>query len=251
MLASDILTPARQGLSDTNKERWTDARLLTLLNDGLNILMMDTILLLDKLYVELVEDLVEYDMSNVAVKILRVEYKGLPLKMTSHENMDKLTPNWKQRTGLNLTHVLTDKARPGRFQLYPKLTELTASLVEQDGVYGGITDISYTDYELTMTDDFGEIGTPDAAGWIYVHFCKKINKISALDTEIDIDDFCATALSHYIIARALRDNQDTQNRGLAAEEMNIFDAVVEKFAIAKSKLYSNGALESTYRGGIQ
>lgn len=247
MQAGDIITKARLSLSDTSKLRWTDARLLSLLNDGLSILAIDTILFIEKQYVELHDGIDEYDISSKATKILRAEYKGVPLKMTSHENMDAFDRDWKEHTGLNFTHILTDKHRAGRFKLYPKVANLDASLLVQNSTTGIITDITYTDYELTMTGNAGEIGTPNQEGWAYIHYCKKLTDLTALTDEVDIEDFIAVGLKHYITSIALRDNQDTQNRQLGAEEMQIFEALKDKYSIAKSKMYSVGTLETPYR----
>lgn len=250
MLASEILTSARQVLSDTQKLRWTDARLLTLLNDGINILVNDTTLFNEHHYLQLADGVEEYVASR-AFKILRAEYMGLPLTPTSHEEMDKLEAGWTTKLGTRFTHILTDKAQPGHFRLYPKLETLPDTLVEHEsGPYGIITDISYTDYQLTMTGDEGEIGTPEN-GWLKLYYSRKLPKYTAITDEVEMDDFLVTPLSSYIAARALRDNQDTQNRSLAAEEMNIFEAVVEKYNVTKSKLYSSGALSTAYVGAFQ
>lgn len=251
MLASALLTKVRQNLSDTNKSRWTDERLLSLLNDGLSILTLDTILFMDKVYVELIKDLQDYDISNFAVRIVRAEYQGVPLSIVSHEMMDKLDAGWRTKTRSKFTHLMTDKARPGQYSLYPTVENLDNTLVDNvNGPYGIITDITYTDYQLQTTNDPGEIGTPEAAGWLLVYFTKKLDTITSLDDNIDTEDFVGVGLQHYITGRALRDNMDTQNRAVSAEEFTLWDALVEKYKIEKSKLYAQTGLTTSYRGGF-
>lgn len=249
MLVGDVLYSVRESLSDTSKTRWSDARLLALLNDGLSILMMSTILFIDRKYVPVFADLEEYDISTYAAKILRVEYKGLPLDLVTHEFLDNFDKRWKSTISSTFTHAITDKYRSGKFRLYPTVNTLDGTLVEQNDTLGIITDITYTDYQLEMLDSLGEVGTPEDS-YVYVHFCKNMGKIVDLLEDLDIDDFIRVALQHYIVARALRDNQDTQNRALANEEMQFFDKLVETYSIARSQLYNGSSNEVTYRGGV-
>lgn len=250
MLASELITQARESLADLNGSRWSDARLLSLLFDGLTILSLDTILCMEDKYIELVQDLERYDLSERAVRFVRIEHKDFPLTIGTHEELDKLNKRWRTENGTQLKYALTDKFRPGIFMLYPKVPDLTRTLVvNEGGPYGIITDLSYTDYQLEALPGTGEMGTPENKDWLRVYYTLKFDK-PTLDTDLAIEDFVGVGLQHYIVARALRDNRDTQNRTVGNEEYALWNELIEKYKIEKSKLYANAQLTASYRGGI-
>lgn len=251
MLASEIITRAREGLSDVQKTRWSDTRLLALLFDGLQILSLETTLFMEDKYIELVQDLEHYDLSDRAMRFIRIEHLDRPLVIGTHEALDKIDRNWRNTTASHFKFALTDKSRPGVFTLYPKVPDLTLSLVNNvNGPYGIITDISYTDYQLASLPGEGEIGSPENKDWLRVYYTLKFDQ-PELDTDLDIEPFIRVGLEHYIVGRALRANQDTQNRTIGNEEYALWNELVEKYKIEKSKLYATANLTVPYRGGIQ
>jgi len=89
MIVKDLLHKTRHTLSDLTANRWSDERLLILLNEGLNDIAKNTILFVKTGYISLASQQTEYDLSSFATKILRIEYLDEPLAYFSHSEMDK------------------------------------------------------------------------------------------------------------------------------------------------------------------
>ena len=109
MLVKEILDEARLTLSDTDVSRWSDNRLIALLNNCLKDLSKKTILFTNVGYAAIVDQVVDYDLSSTVVKIHRIEFDNEPLDFMTFEQMDVKYNKWQ---------IETDKAR-SRFNKYP------------------------------------------------------------------------------------------------------------------------------------
>lgn len=247
MLASDVIKNARYNLSDTSPQRWTDERLLSILNDGLKDIAKTTILFIDTIFVELVNEQTEYDLSDFAFKILRVEYEDKPLALTSHSELDKKHPLWQQAVGPKLKAYLIDKQREGCLKVYPKLTEGSQSNIDFGSNYGIITGITYSELELNIEGTLGDLGEVEEDGFIKVFYVRKHPVVTDLTDTLYISDVAEEALGHYIAGRALRDNQDTQNRIMGNEEINLYRQQLSEYSIEKMKNFSAGQYTMPYR----
>ena len=66
---------------------------------------------------------------------------------------------------------------------------------------------------------------------------------------MEIDELWSQALSHYIAGRALRDDQDTANRALGAEELQLYTEQVNKIFPKSARSFTTSATsyETIYR----
>lgn len=246
MIAHDVIKDARYILSDITPKRWTDERLIGLLNDGLTEIQENTILYTSTMYLELVNGVADYDLSSLAAKILRIEYKGNPLDIETFENLDSKKYKWQEETGNTLKAYLLDKQNQANIKVYPIPDGLTPTNIESNSLYGIITDITYSDLQLTITGTLGDLGEIAEDGYLKIFYIKKVVTVTDINDELDVTTVVKRPLSHYIASMALRDNQDTQNRILAKEEMDMFEKQISQFKMEKAKNFSQMEFQIPY-----
>ena len=119
MIAQDILTKVRYSLSDTDVDRWSDERLLSLLNDAIIDVAKNTTLFIETYIYTVANLLVDIDLTETALKIVRAEYLDEALPFYSFEEMDKKDKDWQTVTGDKVEALVYDKQRNGLLKQYP------------------------------------------------------------------------------------------------------------------------------------
>ena len=246
MLAKDLLYRARHTLSDLTSSRWSDERLLILLNEGLNDIAKRTILFVKTGYIKLVSQQTEYDFSSYAVKVLRVEYLDKPLECFSHSEMDKKDSSWQQREGPYLKAYILDKQKEACIKVYPKLINSTSSIIDFGGSCGIVTGVTYSDLQLEVEGDVGDLGEVDTKDFIKLYYIERPVEITSILDEVDLSTVIQEAVTHYIAARAFRDNLDAQSRSMGAEELNLYTEQLNAYVLEKAKSFSQSSYTTTY-----
>lgn len=247
MIANDIIKTVRFTLSDPLGSRWSDERLLSLLNDGLADIAKTTILFVDTLFIELIDSQTDYDLSAEAVKIIRIEYKDKELAQSSHAELDRKNPTWQTAEGTEILAYVLDKQREANFKVYPKLLNGNLDNINFGGNYGIITGITYSELQLNVAGTLGDLGEIGESGYLKVFYIRRHPKVADLADTIYLSDIAKEPLEHYICGRALRDNQDTQNRSLGNEEMKLYQSQLEAYSMEKAKSFSQASFVSPYR----
>lgn len=238
MLASDILLKARYTLSDTSKDRWTDARLLSLLNDAIIDTAKNTTLFVENVLYVVNDLVVDIDLSTTVLKLIRAEYLDEPLPLYSFDEMDqKYGKSWQLETGDKVKAIVYDKQKNGLFKLYPVVSNAINDNIIYNSPYGIITAISYSDIEPTLIGNYGDIGDIPPEGLIKFYYIRRHAKITALTDTLYIDELLDNPFAHYIAGMAFRDNQDTQNRALGTEELKLYYQMVDEYSIQKMEMF--------------
>lgn len=199
-LASYYLSRARtklgddkpSGTEDTN--RWSDAVLLEFLNEGVEKLASMYRLAQRNVSVEVVEGKADYDFTDIAYEISRVEFYGRgKLIFISRLELDRLYnsgdlysqsntialgtgnsgSNWQEHTGTP-THVVYDKTDVGKVRLYPvpdeeAIDRLRASLISEPA-FGETVDLEANGLnsslnDLIAYDKLGDVTLPAAGSF--------------------------------------------------------------------------------------
>jgi hypothetical protein len=248
MLAKDILAKSRFTLSDTAKDRWSDERLLSLLNDGILHIAKSTTLFVETVFYVVTDLVVDIDLSTTVLKFLRAEYLDEPLPFYSFDEMDsKYGKAWQLNEGPKVTALVYDKQKNGLLKQYPIVSNAQNTNIVYNSLYGIVTYISYSDIEPILEAYYGDVASIPDDALIKFYYIRKHAKVTDINTELDIDDLVAQPLEHYITGMALRDNQDIQNRTMATEELKLFDAMIEEYNIEKSQLFVRTVREARYR----
>ena len=246
MIVKDLLHRARHTLSDLTANRWTDERLLILLNEGLNDIAKNTILFVKTGYISLASQQTEYDLSSFATKILRIEYLDEPLAYFSHSEMDKKDSAWQQREGSYLKAYILDKQKEACIKLYPKLINSNSSVIDFGSSFGIITGLTYSDLPIELSETFGDLGEVDAKDFIKVYYIERPVELTSILDELELSTVIQEAVTHYIAARAFRDNIDAQSRSMGSEELNLYTNQLAAYVLEKAKSFSQSGYTVPY-----
>lgn len=248
MLAKNILDDIRYSLSDTRRERWSDERLLSLMTEAIKELAAKTILFVETVIVVVQDDVVDIDLSDRAVKIVRAEYLDLPIEFKTFEEMDCYKKQWQKDKGDKVEAIIYDKQKRGQVKLYPiPQNNIADYITYPNGVYGIVTDISYSDIQPVMYNNYGDIsGIPENA-LIKFYYVRKHDNIVDVNQELNIDEICEAPIKRYVVGSALRDNIDAQNRTFGAEELNRYYQMVNEFSLEKEQNFTRALKETQYR----
>ena len=271
---ADILTRVRDTLSDPTGDRWSDARLLRLIDEAQIDIAVKNNLLRTKVTQGVTADKSIYSLPTDAVRMTRAVFAdGSKLSIKSHDDMDLIDPTWEITTGDAIEYLVFDKLNPGEFKLYP-IPTVTPELegftfdsnygavvtIEGDTIinnYGIVANITDT---ATLTSDFNSsYGLAVNMGTLEIELIAYYNRrpieVNAIDTTesyLEIHDIYDKAIKHYVIGMAWRDDQDTQNRALGKEELGFY---AMEFVEAKSNSSSDnlGASQqaTTYNNGFR
>lgn len=250
--ASVVISRARNTLSDTDATayRWSDTQLLELLNEGLERLLIDTEILETSGLVKLQDNVQHYTMEPYALKITRIEHDYGALPFYSHKEMDKKVAQWYTTNGNIPEAIIYDKGNRGEFQVYP--TPGTSVIpIQSNSPFGVVTSVSNIDSATMIYDSEGLIADGTIAEYLKVFYVAKPAILATTADLLPTDPMWDTALKHYIAGMALRTNQDTQNRAMGQEELQMYAASTNTMKNFTSGDFTNKRSRRTsYNGGI-
>ena len=252
----DIFLRARDTLNDHNKDRWSDATLMRNLNQGIEDIALQTELFKNSSAIALVNGQEVYNLpcSLLRVKHCTYDWKPLPLRSSGWMSANSET-DWRYRTSSNgITAAVFDEVSRRQIRVYPRpFGNYGVEYSAEDGAYGVTVGIS--DYEFI--DDYGVVGTladPDVnaelqnstygvlssigeaqAFVVYYTECPPLPE--SVDDDLPIDSCFDTILKHYVVAMALRNDLDAQNRSMANEELVFYQRgldVIKDIAVTDS-----------------
>jgi len=187
-----------------------------------------------------------YNLPDNILELSHCTYNWLPLPLRTSGYMNHhREPDWRYTiTNQDITMAVFDEFKRRQIRVYPRpFGDYTANLAEFDSYYGVTTAIS--GYEVTPA--YGVVSTlcdPEVnseslnslygvlvnlatvKGFvIYYTYCP--DKVTGIEQDVPIDECFDTALKHYVISLALRNDLDVTNRSLANEEMVFYDRALD------------------------
>lgn len=264
----DVLITIRDSLSDFG-DRWTDERLIRLIDEAHKIIIIRLKLRRASafaLLTTLKSNTIIILPSDVAVTT-RVSFEGGKVPFTTFEELDKRFGRWENDIGKIPIFIIHDRHNRRELMIYPQLTNLIEDVYILNTTLGIVTDIStftnntefgiVTDIEaIDLNEDFfntifGIITAIVEQSDIRVYYAQKPDTLINLTDEILIDNEYDSAIKHYTVGMALRDDKDTQNRAAGAEELQLFDAKLVDLEDDVAKNFV-GALyyETSYEPGV-
>lgn len=229
--AQSIIDDARLTLADPDKTRWSDLRLLSLLNVAQIEVATKASLVKRTVVLPVFKGQAEYVLPDDIIWLERAYYDGKPLRMLDYRSIDTMN---RDKEGQPSAMIFNKHPR-NHIVLYPKPTISSespiklpndilgvATDIEELGVqirdkYGIITDIVAENLEVEVDSIYGGIsGVKQILYPLEVYYIAEPRKIRTLDEDPEISPVCDKALKLYIIAAALLDDMDTQNKQSAA-----------------------------------
>ncbi len=250
MLASDLLTRVRYAVSDIDKKRYTDTRLLILLNDAIRDIAKNTILFIEEKQLVLSNLVVDYDLSSIMTTLVRAEYQDKPIAIKTFEDMDAMDPRWQLKYGTEAAAIVYNKQKNGLIKIYPIVRNAENSHISFNQLNGIVTDITYSDVLPILADSVGDISDIPAIGVIKLYYIRKHAKVTSLTDTLIIDDLIENMLEHYIVGTVLMDNQDAQNVQLGSVKLKLYYQMAEEYTIGKAKGFTRAEYETAYNGGF-
>lgn len=122
MVVRDIVKKARMTLGDMNSisQRWSDERLIDLVDEGHKDIAKRALLYHDITYVPLEQGVYEYRTSPKTIKVERVslmDERRLPF--TTYAVMDDYSENWREETGCVLEAIIKSRRDFDKLSVYP------------------------------------------------------------------------------------------------------------------------------------
>lgn len=395
---SNILLRVRDTLGDHNKERWSDDRLLRLINEAQIDICRRAKLLRSQTSLILTDGIAEYEMPEDFLLLDKVNVNDVRVPLIGHTELDKRKSEWLKHTG-KVEYIVYDKQTRGKIRLYPipdykngskfipvnayqsyrygkvhdkfgcitnapptcefptgvygfthsiegvyqymddNIPKVYNREYQLQSLYGLVSDITYpitpdtplpiiggeisgiegalnssefgvvADFEVgedvTMRigdeegiyyfgsggyyssfNKFGEIAdvqnsTGDYYGFVTkfdsealqnitfdglfgvttsletkenimdIYYLRKPNAITSMESEIEIDDSLDKALKYYVTGMAFRDDLDTQNRAMGADELKLYERELEQAYLDDSSDFTRNdasQYETSYNG---
>lgn len=256
--AQEVILKVRDSLSDPSGQRFDDARLLRLLDEGHKTIAAVTGILRTRAELDIVELQNTYLLPGEAHRVLRIVYRGEALPLYSHAQMDKqFATDWELHYGDRVRAIVYDKSSLGSLKVYPipvaptnldALSSIYGVLAGSDSIvvadtYGVLTDVESTvPSEGTFLNDK-----------LRVYYTRIPEAVTALTDELSTPLILDPALRYFVVGMALADNKDTQSIAVAERNMAKFQ---QELNIARRDNYYDGTATQTqyqtpYVGGFQ
>ena len=279
----DILTRARDTLADAGMERWDDARLIRLIDDGQKDIAKQTRLLKGQADIFTTNGEHTYALPTDAWLITRAAFEDCKIPLYTHDELDELVrtrtlnatdENYYTRRGTNtrdfsfanycweleqdqeVEAVLYDRRNMDEVRLFP------IPLVEEDelsGLYGVAVD--YTDATFTtpfgvvtaVVDDTEMFTLSSALGLtigvsiptiVHLWYIKIPDTVVTVNDTLVIPPMWDAALKFYVIAHAFDDDYDSRFAEKSGKALAFYE---RELAVAKKTDSLDGVRSSQYR----
>ena len=186
-----IIANARITLNDVKVDnpRWTTERLMGFLNEAQDTMCKGIPLLTNKVTINTVVGQDTYRLPTDSIKLLRASSEGIPLTITSYDEIEEAIPDWEEDTASSFRSVIVNALSQQEIRPYP-LTSVSKPIKAR--------------YHMR----------PVALGW----------DTTALDSmeELSISDMWDEGLKQFIIGQAFLDYGDEASNSRASTALGLF-----------------------------
>lgn len=278
MSISSILSLVRDRLADPQEQRWSNDRLLRLLDSAQKDFARQTECFKGTAEIPLEVNRAVYPLPADCWKITRAHYADKNIPLYSYEHMDSLDSSWYVRTGSMIQAVVFDKRNEGEVRFYPMMDESILSNVytfenlddtdyagESLGVVTAIDNFTFTSPFGVVTDMFSvDIGQTEfsstlgivtdiaeADGNVTIFYIRDPKTITTPSDTLEIGLRWETAMENYIVGNCFLDDLDTQYQARGATALQLYDRELQiaKRAFSRDSTRSN-QYQTDYNGGF-
>lgn len=276
---TDILDRVRDSLADPAKQRWSDARLLRLLDEAQKDFARHTDMLKGFSTLTLVPDQQTYILPKECWRITRAHYDNANIPLYSFEHMDSIEQSWYTKKAAKPLALVFDRRNEQEIRVYPipdgSFTDVQYTFVNEtnpvyvgpalgvvtaiddftfDSPYGVLTDLFSVDIEeVWFNSQYGvvtDIGEVD--GNLTLFYIRDAADLTSFDQELEIANRWHFAMQQYVIGRAFMDDLDTQYQQRGATALQIYDRELKLAKTSTSRDTTRATQYSTeYNGGFQ
>ena len=149
---SDILLRARDSLSDPKGQRWSDDRLLRLLDEAQKDIVRRAKLLRAKTTIYVIEGQHEYKLPDDVLAITRVLVDDHKVDFINHEELDEVNPTWEIEQG-SIKNIVIDRRNRHIIKTYRipiDVVKLSTYSFVNAGYLEDITYLANSDYGILV-----------------------------------------------------------------------------------------------------
>lgn len=231
-----IIKKARYALADPDSVRYSDARLLSLLDSAQKDIARQTRLLKDTMSIPLAIGQADYTMPADTWLITRATFDNELIPLVSHDKLDSSNPRWSTDAGPKVEAIVYDRRNVTSIKVYPipnkdyvtnsytvsPVEGVTVSVGEEPAVpiFGVLTALGYTSlFSPSVYGVVTDINT--VTGILRINYIKDAPDLLAANSELVLSSLFDTALEYFVTGRAFMDDLDTQyqNKGVAVMTM--------------------------------
>ncbi len=270
---SEILVRCRDSLADEDESRWSEDRLLRLIDEAQKKIATKAQLLRRVTTVSIIAGTNTYKLPSDAFLLTRVvSSDGAKIGIKSHSDMDDLKAvtheptmydsqisinnMWENDVGSNVEYLIFDNQEPGTFKIYPIVESVqdadnfvvdefgTITSVEDDLVNStfGVT-TNFTSNALNTTQFNSVFGVvtelQEISQVLKIYYRAKPEPIKSAVSLLSIDSKWDEAIKHYVVGMALHDDQDTRNRAASSDELNMYSIEFQESKKLSAKDFTN------------
>lgn len=268
----NLLIDIRDSLADPNGTRWSDNRLLRLINEAHEDMCMRAKILRDTTFIPVSIGINTYTMQDNVYLLDKVVLNGVTLKLVTHSELDEKHPGWELDTGVP-KYIVIDKMNRKKLRVYPTPNNynnqedaevtfnpspygVTISIDNTNTLtpYGIVTSVINTSETISFDSVYGVLtGQSLYLDTLVVYYIKKPDTIDSINSTLLIDSLFDKCIKFYVAGMALRDDMDTQNRTVGTEFLAYYDRDLNTL-ISDSTLdftsTSTQQYETRYNGGF-
>lgn len=212
----NIITEARVTLNDNTKDRWSDKRLLKLLDDAQQEICREIPLITKKVTINTAPGQETYGLPNGAIKTLTARSDGKTIEIISMEELDHNNPEWEEATGNQYTNLVVNNLSQHIIRPYPLLSEGSKAIK-----------IRYSALPISL--GYADDNTVE---------------------ELTISNMWDYALTQYVISKAFIDYGDESSLSRSQVAQGLYLAVVDKAAKLSRKSFSKRVITTGYQGRV-
>lgn len=248
---TNIITRVRDTLADPSGDRWSDERLLRLVDEAQKDIARHSNILKGSSLIEAFTNTPILTLPDDLISVSRLSFNGDVLKAISYTEMDTKYDNWEEKVG-RPTHFVFDRLNRKEVRLYPipdTVYEDTDVLL--DNIFGVVTGVEGK--VGTFTSIYGVSSSIGAlSGYVKALYIKQPITIIDVTDDLEVSDIFDRAIKYYVVGKALRDDMDTQNRIVGNEELSLYDRELKEAVLDSSMDFTSNRtiFETNYLGGI-
>lgn len=264
---TSIIERVRDTLADLKAERWSDAQLLRLLDEGQKAVARHFELLKDMAELNLNVGQYIYDLPTDLWRLLRISHNDCPLELLSYYDMDeKYSCGWEKTTGPYLEAAVIDNREIQKLRVYPipddTLLDPEAIVTVPYGVLvangfvstnqpEGVSAKSLTD-QVALKELFGVVSESDTTNNALIFYVRDPKDIVEATDELELPVMFDTALKHYVIGHAFLNDLDTQYQQKAGTHISMYEKEVARLGSKANQHNGTRAITPgpTYRGFV-
>jgi hypothetical protein len=119
MLVSSLISAIRPLVGDENSTRYTDDRILDIINEAQRDLVKKTGMLVTKSEIALVAEQADYTLPSDLYSLSRVTVGGIRIPFSSTSLMDEKSDSWENVVGTSPEYIIYDQSNLDEIRVYP------------------------------------------------------------------------------------------------------------------------------------